>query len=345
MRLTLRQLQIFVAVCRAGSTAGAADQIALSQSATSAALGELEGVLEAKLFDRVGKRLVLNDNGRVLLPQAMQMLDAATTIEKQFTEPGDTGGPGLQIGASTTIGNYLLPSILGGYVAPGTDAYARVLIANTSDVARAVANFEVDVGLIEGPCHEPDLQVEPWLQDELIIVCAVNHPILGNKRSDRISVKALREAGWLLREPGSGTREAVEHALVPHLHYLRIAGEFSNAEAIKRAAVAGARHCLPLAIRGGRPACARPAGRNQDDASRPAAAFLSDPQPAQDPVGTADGLSPVLPRMDGVISTAGPEGQGPPVLLLVFIFLLLPWYAALALHLRLKKLASECRNA
>jgi DNA-binding transcriptional LysR family regulator len=239
MRLTLRQLQIFVAVCRAGSTAGAADQIALSQSATSAALGELEGVLEAKLFDRVGKRLVLNDNGRVLLPQAMQMLDAATTIEKQFTEPGDTGGPGLQIGASTTIGNYLLPSILGGYVAPGTDAYARVLIANTSDVARAVANFEVDVGLIEGPCHEPDLQVEPWLQDELIIVCAVNHPILGNKRSDRISVKALREAGWLLREPGSGTREAVEHALVPHLHYLRIAGEFSNAEAIKRAAVAG----------------------------------------------------------------------------------------------------------
>jgi DNA-binding transcriptional LysR family regulator len=239
MRLTLRQLQIFVAVCRAGSTAGAADQIALSQSATSAALGELEGVLEAKLFDRVGKRLVLNDNGRVLLPQAMQMLDAATTIEKQFTEPGDTGGPGLQIGASTTIGNYLLPSILGGYVAPGTDAYARVLIANTSDVARAVANFEVDVGLIEGPCHEPDLQVEPWLQDELIIVCAVNHPILGNKRSDRISVTALREAGWLLREPGSGTREAVEHALVPHLHYLRIAGEFSNAEAIKRAAVAG----------------------------------------------------------------------------------------------------------
>jgi DNA-binding transcriptional LysR family regulator len=239
MRLTLRQLQIFVAVCRAGSTAGAADLIALSQSATSAALGELEAVLEAKLFDRVGKRLILNDNGRMVLPQAMQMLDAATTIEKQFAGPGVTDGPGLQIGASTTIGNYLLPSILGGYVDHGSGGYPRVLIANTSDVAQAVANFEVDIGLIEGPCHEPELQVEPWLQDELIIVCAHNHPILGNKRSNRISTKALRDAGWLLREAGSGTREAVEHALVPHLHYLRTAGEFSNAEAIKRAAVAG----------------------------------------------------------------------------------------------------------
>ncbi|AJP48527.1 transcriptional regulator [Rugosibacter aromaticivorans] len=239
MRLTLRQLQIFLAISRTGSTTAAADMIALSQSATSAALNELEAVLNVKLFDRIGKRLILNDNGRLLLPQARQMLDAGATIEQQFTTADTSTGIGLHIGASTTIGNYLLPAILGAYAAHGSDMYPRVMIANTADIAQAVANFEVDIGLIEGPCHEPDMHVEPWLQDELIIVCAADHPMIKDKKSNRVSVKTLRAAGWLLREPGSGTREAVEHALVPHLHYLRPVGEFSNAEAIKRAAAAG----------------------------------------------------------------------------------------------------------
>ncbi len=239
MRLTLRQLQIFLAVSQAGSTAAAAGIVSLSQSATSAALNELENVLNVKLFDRVGKRLIPNDNARLLLPQARQMLDAAATIEQQFAATDASSGIGLHIGASTTIGNYLLPAILGSRSTRGTDMYPRVMIANTADVAQAVANFEVDIGLIEGPCHEPDLQVEPWLQDELIIVCAAGHPMIKGKESSKVSLKALRTAGWLLREPGSGTREAVEHALVPHLHYLRPVGEFSNAEAIKRAAAAG----------------------------------------------------------------------------------------------------------
>jgi DNA-binding transcriptional LysR family regulator len=239
MRLTLRQLQIFLAVSQAGSTSAAAGIVSLSQSATSAALNELESVLNVKLFDRVGKRLIPNDNGRLLLPQARQMLDAGATIEQQFATADITTGIGLHIGASTTIGNYLLPAILGGFAAGGSEIHPRVMIANTADIALAVANFEVDIGLIEGPCHEPDLQVEPWLQDELIIVCAGNHPMMKGKENSKVPLKALRAAGWLLREPGSGTREAVEHALVPHLHYLRPAGEFSNAEAIKHAAAAG----------------------------------------------------------------------------------------------------------
>jgi DNA-binding transcriptional LysR family regulator len=239
MRLTLRQLQIFLAVSDTGSTTAAANNIALSQSATSAALNELEAVLGVMLFDRIGKRLILNDNGRLLMPQARQMLDAGATIEQQFAKSDVSTGPGMHIGASTTIGNYLLPSILGLYSVHGVKVHPRVMIANTAEVARAVANFEVDLGLIEGPCHEPDLHIEPWLKDELIIVCASNHPLVKNKGHGKVSIKALRAAGWLLREAGSGTREAVEHALVPHLHYLSQVGEFGNAEAIKHAAAAG----------------------------------------------------------------------------------------------------------
>ena len=239
MRLTLRQLQIFLAVAQTGSTTAAAEVVALSQSATSAALNELEGQLGVQLLDRVGKRLMLNDNGRLLLPQARQVLDAAMSIENQFATTGEFNGIDLSIGASTTIGIYLLPALLSAAESGNVKLCPRVMIANTADVAAAVANFEVDFGLIEGPCHEPDLLVEPWIRDELIIVTAPHHPIAQRKPNQRVTLKVLRDAGWLLREPGSGTREAVEHALVPHLHYLRSNGEFSNSEAIKNATAEG----------------------------------------------------------------------------------------------------------
>lgn len=245
MRLSLRQLQIFLAVAQSGSTTAAAAVVSLSQSAASAALNELESVLGARLFDRVGKRLLLNDNGRLLLPQARQMLDAAATIEQQFAAPGASGGS-LQVGASTTIGSYLLPAMIAAYRKQHTHVLARAMIANTADIAAAVAKFEIDIGFIEGPCHEPDLHVEPWIADELIVVSAPQHPIAAQRttqRDKRVPLSALREADWLLREPGSGTREAVEHALIPHLHYLRPACEFSSPEAIKYAAAEGLGIC------------------------------------------------------------------------------------------------------
>lgn len=247
MQITLRQLQIFTAVALSGSTA-AAQSIALSQSATSAALKELENILSIELFDRVGKRLVLNDNGRLLLPQARQMLDTANTIEQQFSSP-DTPGSGLYIGASTTIGIYLLPRLLATQATPSKQRNPRVMIANSAATAVAVAHFEVDIGLIEGPCHEPDLVVEPWLDDELVIVCAAQHPILQGDPQREVPLSDLQKALWLLREPGSGTQEAVEQVLLPHLHQLRPAVELSNSEAIKHAAAAGlGLACLSRAI-------------------------------------------------------------------------------------------------
>lgn len=238
MQITLRQLHIFTAIVLSGSTAAAANSIALSQSATSAALKELESILNVDLFDRVGKRLVLNDNGRLLLPQARQMLDAAHTIEQQFNN-AEYPGAGLHIGASTTIGIYLLPKLLASHITSSKQHRPRVMIANSAATAAAVAQFEVDMGIIEGPCHEPDVLAEPWLEDELVIVCAGTHPILQGKPLHNVSLQDLQEALWLLREPGSGTQEAVEHVLLPHLHQLRPAAEFSNSEAIKHAAAAG----------------------------------------------------------------------------------------------------------
>jgi DNA-binding transcriptional LysR family regulator len=242
LRLTLRQLQIFSVVAENGSTAAAAAAISLSQSATSAAINELERLLELQLFDRVGKRLQLNDNGRALLPQARDLLDAAGWIERWALDRESQIGT-LRIGASTTIGNYLLPGMLAGFRASLSEAarenwHVQVTVGNTSTVAGRVAAFELDLGLIEGPCHEPDLVVRPWLEDELVVVAAADDPIVPRGRR-AISNSTLSQATWLLREPGSGTREIVTQLLVPHLHHLRAGIEFGNPEAIKRAAAGG----------------------------------------------------------------------------------------------------------
>ncbi|APW36086.1 LysR family transcriptional regulator [Rhodoferax koreense] len=244
MRLTLRQLSIFTAVADTGSTTAAGLHLALSQSATSGALNELEGLLGAQLFDRIGKRLLLNDNGRALLPQARSLLDAAQDIEAGFGVGAGRGDADalatrLRVGASTTIGNYLLPALAAAYQRAWPATGIDVSIGNTREVAAAVARLEVDLGLIEGPCHEAELAVRPWLEDELVVVCSAGHALLRGDADQRIPVGVLRQAPWLLREPGSGTREAVEHALLPHLHHLQAGMQLGSTEAIKQAAAEG----------------------------------------------------------------------------------------------------------
>jgi DNA-binding transcriptional LysR family regulator len=240
LRLTLRQLQIFAAVAHSGSTTAASVAIALSQSATSSAITELERLLSLQLFDRVGKRLLLNDNGRALLPRALALLDGAAGIE-QMARDGSGQAQSLRIGASSTIGNYVLPPLLGSWTAWQAAQQAaawqsRVQIGNTAAIARAVADFALDVGLIEGACHEARLQVTPWLQDTLVLVAAPTHPLAQGQPA---TLADLREAVWLLREPGSGTRETTDQTLLPHLHAYRRNIELGSSEAMQHAAVHG----------------------------------------------------------------------------------------------------------
>ncbi len=243
--LTLRQLQIFAAVARLGSTAAAASAVALSQSAASSAINELERVLGLRLFDRAGKRIVLNDNGRALLPRALVVLDGALGFEEAARDTSDQI-QALRIGASTTIGNYLLPALLGQFLADrqrrASSWRSTVAIGNTAEICRSVAAFELDIGLIEGPCPEPTLAVAPWMQDQLVIVAAPTHELIGSARRARgahpVPSKQLRSAVWLVREQGSGTRQATDMALLPHLHSYTRQIEFGSTEAIKHAAAA-----------------------------------------------------------------------------------------------------------
>ena len=233
LRVNLRQLEVFVATARAGSTRSAADRVARSQSAASAALSELEHTLGSLLFDRVGRRLVINENGRVLLPMAASLLDQAAELEHRFT--GAIEAP-LRVAASLTIGEYLLPDVLARWQTAHPASPVQLMIANTRDVIAAVATFDVDVGFIEGTQTHPHLVLRPWLNDELVIIAAPKHPLAGR----RATARQLREASWALREVGSGTREAADRWLLQHVGPLQVAFELGSAEAIKRVVAAGA---------------------------------------------------------------------------------------------------------
>ena len=239
MHLSLRQLQIFRAIALTGSTTAAALAVPLSQSAASAALKELERALGARLFDRVGKRLLLNDNGRALLPMALAVLDGAQNLEAAFLANTQARIVELRIFASTTIGNYILPALFARFRDTVPAARLELQIGNTLDVVNAVRDFETDLGFIEGPSHSKDIVVVPWLEDELVIVASPAHPLAKAAKQHRLKVRQLAAAQWLLREAGSGTRETVEQALLPHLLDIPASMTLGSSEAIKNAVAEG----------------------------------------------------------------------------------------------------------
>ena len=231
LRYSLRELEVFVAIARQGSVSRAAEAVALTQSAASQALAKLERALGQPLFDRCGRRLVLNENGRVLWPRAQALLDAAAQVQDLLAD----GGLSMRLGASTTIANYLLPPRLAAFRTAYPAACVQLTVGNTGEVVAAVAAMELDFGLIEGACHHPDLAVSDWQQDELVIIAPPGHALTRG----RATRAALAGAAWLLREPGSGTREEVERWLHTHVGPVRMDMELGNSEAIRRAVAAG----------------------------------------------------------------------------------------------------------
>jgi len=227
LRLSLRQLEVFVATARGGSTRAAAERVARSQSAASTALGDLEAAIGAELFDRVGRRLVLNENGRALLPRAAALVDQAHEVQSLFD--GEHAAA-LHVAASFTIGEYLLPQRVAQWKLEHPATRVRMIIGNTREVIAAVAEFEVDVGFVEGAQTHPDLNVQPWLTDELVVVAAPHHLLAGR----RVGLRDLRNAPWVLREPGSGTREASDRWLLESLGHVNVEFELGSTEAIKR---------------------------------------------------------------------------------------------------------------
>jgi DNA-binding transcriptional LysR family regulator len=205
------------------------------------ALADFESQLGTKLFNRIGKKLSLNEDGRALYAKAVEMIDRAQEMEGFFQQ--QQRAVNLQLGASSTIGNYLLPQLIGEFTASRSGSRVQLEVGNTKKIIDAVRHFEIDLGFVEGPCLAPEIDAIFWQHDELAICCAPNHPFA---RQRTVETQALRQADWILREPGSGTREVVEQILMSQLGDIRLAMELGGTEAIKRAVESGMGiSCLP----------------------------------------------------------------------------------------------------
>ena len=234
MKYSLRQLEIFVAISRTDSVSRAAEALSLSQSATSTALSELERQFDLQLFDRVGKSLRINETGQQLLPRAVELLDRAKEIENLLQ--GHAGFGHMRIGATLTVGNYLATILVARFLQEHPESRIQLQVHNTSTIVQQIANHELDLGLIEGDCNHPDITVQPWIADELVVFSAPNHPLASQRK---VSLAQLLQEDWILREKGSGTREAFDRAFHSHHSKLKIRLELEHTEAIKRAVESG----------------------------------------------------------------------------------------------------------
>jgi DNA-binding transcriptional LysR family regulator len=234
LRYTLRQLQVFLAVGQAGTVSDAAQRLAMSQSAASTSLAELERQFDCRLFDRHGKRLRLNATGQLLLPKARELLDRAAEVEAILA--GGMGFGPLRVGATLTIGNYLGTVLVGEFMRRYPGSPVTLEVDNTTRIGARVADFELDLGLIEGESDNPALQMTDWVADELAVFCAPTHP-LAKARS--VGIERVLEEQWLVRERGSGTRQTLDRALGKWRSRLKIRLELEHTEGIKRAVESG----------------------------------------------------------------------------------------------------------
>lgn len=234
MKYTLRQLEVFLATAYHENLTRAAGSLAMSQSAASSALKDLESQFDVQLFDRVGKRLQLNELGSSIRPRAQALLEQAKGLESALARHQDIGN--LKVGATLSIGNYLAVEIMARYMGEQDGARVELEVANTETIVRKVANFELDIGLIEGETRHPELDLLHWRDDELMVFCAPDHPWAGRPW---LSDEELLEAHWIVREQGSGTRQHFEWAMQGLLPDLQVKLELQHTEAIKRAVEAG----------------------------------------------------------------------------------------------------------
>lgn len=234
MKITFKHVEVFVEIAKTGNMTQAANALHLTQSACSMALSAFEDRLGGAVFDRRGKKLVLNERGREVLPEAVNILLQIAELQDLLPQmqTGLLTGR-LTVGASTTVGSYLLPKIIANFATVNPKAKVTTAIANTQAIIEKLLKFEIDIGIVEGHCYEDEFEIIPWRKDQLVFIAAADHVLAKQKK---ITVDDLQQAQWILRELGSGTREIFEEAMQGKANLFL---EFNQTEAIKQAVLAG----------------------------------------------------------------------------------------------------------
>lgn len=224
MQITIRQMQVFLAVARSENISVAANELAMSKSAVSQALMELEDKLGVTLFERSRGRLLLSAEGRRLKPEADELIDRTIDIEQLFS---DTSTGQLRLDCTFTIGSFLLADLMRDFRAH-SGWMPQMRIANTAETADSLVRFATDIALVEGPVTNPNLVTEPWMVDELVVVAPKGHRLL----EGTATWEQLSREHWVLREEGSSTRVFFDAQIGLYLNKHNIVANVNSFETI-----------------------------------------------------------------------------------------------------------------
>ena len=228
--MTIRHLKIFIAVAECGSMNMAAKKLFLSQPTISQAIRELEEYYDTRLFDRLSKRLHITPSGQDLLSSAYQVVSQFEQMERQMKK--NHRKEVLRIGSTITIGSCLISNVLNDFeqMMPDTETYT--FIGNTRLIEEKLLKSELDIALVEGEIHHPDLITIPSIRDFLVLGCSSNHPFASR---NEIRISELEEQKFIIREQGSGTRALFDQFIKLHSLNLPIAWEATCPDAFRNA--------------------------------------------------------------------------------------------------------------
>jgi LysR family transcriptional regulator, transcriptional activator of the cysJI operon len=231
--MNFRHLQIFIKVCEVGNMTRAAKELYMTQPSVSQAIMELEKFYGARLFERLNHRLYLTTAGERLQSYARHILNLSEQAQKELSDLSQTGS--VRIGASLTIGAYLLPGIVAFFRKTNPDVEVFTRVDNTSLIEKLLLEDQLDLGLVEGPVYSPHVVEEFFTEDQLVFISSPQHPLAQQRRW---KVQDLAHQEFIIREAGSGTQDIFEHAMQEAGVSWKAAGIYNNIEAIKQAVTA-----------------------------------------------------------------------------------------------------------
>jgi DNA-binding transcriptional LysR family regulator len=239
MALNVHQLHIFYTAAERGSFSAAAQALHMTQPAVTMQVQALEEHFGTKLLVRSTKKLDLTEAGRWLLPQARKAVELMRETDERMTRFVEEMKGRLQFAASLTIGEYVLPGLLGAFMKRFPELSVNMKVMNTSEIVEAIQHQGLDFGLIEAPCEAPGIHVEPVMDDELVLVSPAGHPFA---ERGEVELEEVLHERFVLREKGSGTRIVMEDELHKRGiadERLQVFGEFGSTGAVKSAVEAG----------------------------------------------------------------------------------------------------------
>jgi len=229
-------LALFHMVARAGSISRGAEQARVSQPAVSKQIAELEDALGVRLLERLPRGCRLTEAGHILADYAQRWRSVENEAARAIEEYRGLKRGKLAIGASMTIGGYLLPAAIGEFHRRFPDIELHLEIANTRRIQELLLNGSVELGLTEGPIEDDELESTVFFHDELVAIAPAGHPLLKRKN---VTARDICREPFILREEGSGTRAVVERALRRRSLKVKPLLSLASSEAIKNAVAAG----------------------------------------------------------------------------------------------------------